>query len=330
MPRFVDFDRDNWPDLLIIADFTQSRLFWNNGDGTFLDGTVDANVSQGTSEMGSSLGDFDLDGDLDLFVTDIEGQSGNKLYRYDGNRVFTEVAGDLDVNNGGWGWGCAFIDYDNDGDPDITMTNGIEMLRPDDYSKLWRNDGVEPNGVHRGFTDVSTVSGILDHGISTGLLTFDYDRDGDVDIFIVGNQGNAPILYRNDGGNDNDYLRIETIGTFSNSQGIGAFITVTPDINEPNDVLVWEINTGSNYLGQDETTAHFGLGPAAGTVDLVNIKWPSGQIQEFTDIDPNTTLIATEPMPNCPIGDVDGDCKVTMTDMALMFANWLECGAVCD
>lgn len=75
--------------------------------------------------MGPSIGDFDLDGDLDLFVTDIEGQSGNRLYRYDGNRIFTDVAIELGVDDGGWGWGCAFIDYDNDGDPDITMTNGL-------------------------------------------------------------------------------------------------------------------------------------------------------------------------------------------------------------
>ena len=294
--RFIDFDRDDWPDLLIIADFTQSRIFWNNGDGTFYDGTFDAILSIGTSEMGSAVGDYDLDGDLDLFVTDMNTpETGNRLYSYEGDRFFIDVSEDLGVNRGGWDWGCAFMDYDNDGDPDIIVTNGIEETSPTDDTKLWRNEGVEADGTHRGFTDVSFSSGIIDDGISTGLMTFDYDRDGDVDVFIVGNRQTPPILYRNDGGNQNDYLRIRTIGTVSNSQGLGAYITVTPDVKHPGKNLIWEINSGTTFLGQDETIAHFGLGPDAKNVDLVHIKWPSGRIQEFRDIAPNTTLIATEP-----------------------------------
>ena len=294
--RFVDFDGDSWQDLLIVADFTQSRIFWNNGDGTFLDGTFDAILSIGTSEMGSAVGDFDFDGDLDLFVTDMNTpETGNRLYRYDGDRYFTDVAEDLGVNGGGWDWGCAFIDYDNDGDLDIIVTNGMEEISPFDSSKLWRNDGLEPGGSHRGFTDVSLDAGIVDDGISTGLLTFDYDRDGDVDVFLVGNRQNSPILYRNDGGNKNDYLRVKTIGTQSNSQGLGAFISVMPDVTEPNNVLIWEINAGTTVLGQDEIIAHFGLGPAAKTVDLVTIRWPSGQIQDIREISPSTTIVAREP-----------------------------------
>lgn len=294
--RFIDFDGDEWQDLLITADFTQSRIFWNNGDGTFYDGTFDAILSIGTSEMGNAVGDFDLDGDLDLFVTDMDTpETGNRLYSYEGDRFFIDVAEDLGVNRSGWDWGCAFMDYDNDGDPDIILTNGMEEISPSDTTKLWRNDGVEPNGVHRGFTDVSAASGIVDNGISTGLMVFDYDRDGDVDVFMVGNRQNPPILYRNDGGNENDYLRIQTIGTISNSQGLGAFITVTPDTTQPDNVLIWEVNAGTTILGQGETTAHLGLGPAAGSVDLVHIRWPSGQVQKFRDVSPNTTLIATEP-----------------------------------
>lgn len=130
---FSDLDRDGWADLAIAADFGTSRLFWNNGDGTFTDGTAAAGVGSDENGMGSALGDFDGDGWMDWFVTSIFdpddtcsgggcgwGATGNRLYRNEGRRRFarrhfsdrTEAKG---VRDGGWGWGATWLDYDNDG-----------------------------------------------------------------------------------------------------------------------------------------------------------------------------------------------------------------------
>jgi hypothetical protein len=149
---------------------------------------------------------------------------------------------------------------------------------------------------------------MIDTSQGRGLLTFDYDRDGDLDVFIV-NNFQAPILFRNDGGNDNNWLRIEATGTLSNRDGVGAFITVTPDLALPNKVLVHEITESSSFLSQSEPIAHFGLGAGADLVDLIRIEWPaSGIVQELRNVAPNQLLSVVEHHP-CDFnvdGQVDG------------------------
>jgi len=329
-PRFTDIDRDGHMDLVISGDHQTSRLFWNNGDGTFLDGTDAANVGTDTFGMGCAIGDYDGDGDMDWFVTSIfsdEGifplRDGNRLYRYDGNRVFTDVTDAAGVRDGQWGWAATLSDLDNDGDLDIAQTNGMNFLAPhfnpsshgayiNDPTRLWTNDGT---GV---FTEVATAMGITDTDSGKGLLVFDYDNDGDLDIFIT-NCGSTPILYRNDGGNTQNWLRIETQGTVSNRDGIGAFITVTPDSTMPGEIMVREIDGGSNFLSQNEMTAHFGLGFAA-TVDQIKVEWPSGIVQNFSNISANTTLSIVEPPCLGYLADVNGDGMVTPTD----FSAWID------
>ena len=265
-PQFSDIDRDGHTDIVFSADDRTSQLFWNNGDGTFTDGTLPAGVGTDKSGMGSALGDYDGDGDLDWFVTAIfdtpflGANPGNRLYRNNGNRTFTDVTTAAGVRNSGsgnelsWGWGAAFIDYDNDTDQDIAMTNGwIALGYGGDDTTLRRNNG---DGT---FTDVSVASGITDTGQGRGLLRLDYDVDGDLDILIA-NYGAAPILYRNDGGNDANWLRVKTEGTISNRDGIGAWIKVIPDNESPEQFQVWEVGSGDSYLTQSEMTAHFGMG----------------------------------------------------------------------
>jgi hypothetical protein len=159
-----------------------------------------------------------------------------------------------------------------------------------DPMRLWRNNG---NGT---FTEVSAAEGITDTRSGKGLLTFDYDRDGDLDVFVV-NNANGPILYRNNTANANAWLRVNTVGTLSNRDGIGARVTVTTDLNDAaNTTQVREIDGGSNFLGQNERAAHFGLGELNGTIDLVTVRWPSGTVQSFSDVPANTTLEARETM----------------------------------
>lgn len=331
-PMFSDLDRDGHTDILVVSDERTSQLFWNDGDGTFTDGTVPAGVGTDKSGMGSALGDYDRDGDLDWFITAIYdgfSSTGNRLYRNDGNRSFADVTTAAGVRSSGtgteksWGWGTTFLDYDNDADLDLMSTNGCYTSCGGsndylfDHTSLRRNNG---NGM---FADMSSISGIADTGQGRGLIHVDYDADGDLDV-VISNYSAAPIVYRNDGGNQNNWLRVETEGTISNRDGIGAFIKVTPDLDNPQSIQVWEIRSGDSYLSQSEMAAHFGLGDLAGTVGLVEINWPtSGILQRYVDVPVNSTLMARERL----LGDFNGDGTVDAADYTV----WRNCeGSVGD
>lgn len=302
--RLTDLDLDGWPDLVVAGDFGTSRLFWNNCDGTFTDGTDEARIGGDENGMGLAVGDYDGDGLSDLFFTSIFdgrdppvqnsgwGVSGNRLYRNLGDRVFEDTTDLAGVRDGGWGWGAAFFDFDNDGDLDLAMTNGFETDRQDtetpfhtDPTKLWRNDGGT-------FVDVSSAMGITDTGTGKGLLVFDYDKDGDLDLFIV-NSGGFPILYRNDIANDHHWLRVKPRGRYSNRDGIGALVTIMPGEGGPTQSR--EISGGSHYLTQSEKVAHFGLGDSAAPVQSVKVRWPSGIEQNFSDVAVDQVFEVIEP-----------------------------------
>ena len=318
-PIFADFNKDGHADLAIAGDFHTSRLYWNNGDETFTQspgGPVDldqplpeGHSGIGTDEngMGATVADFNGDGLLDWFVTSIydpddpcveEGiacawdDSGNRMYFNNGDGTFTDVTDNAGVRDGGWGWGTTNIDYDNDGDQDLVMTNGFLREVPDevlpfhtDQVKLWNNDGT---GV---FTEVATEEGLTDTGSGKGLLTLDFDNDGDLDIFIVNNNGH-PVLYRNDSDATNAYVRLDLEGEISNRDGIGAYITLIAD--EGDDAQTIYLDGGSNYLSHNERIAHFGLGDRTDPIHTLTIQWPSGQSQTLHDVPINATHLVSE------------------------------------
>ena len=313
-PRFTDFDRDGHADILVASDSKSTRLFWNNGDGTFTDGTPAIVDNLGFSDMGLAVGDVDGNGLLDWMTTDIyaptDSTTGNRLFRNFGNRVFLESSTFSGVRDAGWGWGTEMLDYDNDQDLDVVATNGFYFspAQQTDQVRLWANNGV--GGMLTAFTNVATQAGMTDTSQGRGLLTFDYDRDGDLDVFIV-NNFSAPVLYRNDGGNSSNWLEIDAVGTMSNADGVGAFITVTPDLALPDKTMVREISGSSSYLSQSESIAHFGLGASADPIDLITIQWPaSGIVQEFRNVAPNQLLTIVERHP-C---DFNGNGQIDAAD----------------
>jgi hypothetical protein len=322
---FADFDGDGWPDLAVAADWGTSRLFWNDRDGTFSDATVAAGVGTDDNGMGSAIGDWDGDGDFDWFVTAIHdpldtlaasgwnaGIEGNRLYRNEGGRRFVDATDVAGVRDGDWGWAALFFDYDNDADLDLAMTNGqifpaipFEDAFNADPTRLWRNDG---SGV---MEEISAIAGLADTQPGKGLLHFDYDRDGDLDLFLAVN-GAAPILYRNDGGNQNDWLRVRVSGAAGfNADAIGALVRVEAVAGGP--VQVRQIGGTSHFLGQSERVAHFGLGDQTGAIHRVTVSWPGLGAAVYESVPANQTFVASAPQ----IFDTDGDGLLDPDETAL-------------
>ncbi len=297
-PMVSDLDGDGWPDLPIVADFFHSRLFFNNANLTFSDTTAISRVSIEENGMGSAIGDVNGDGRLDYFVTsihfpEVEGYRGNQLYINQGGRLFDSITepGDSAANVavGGWGWGTDLFDYDNDGDLDVVMTGGADVpelvFGSGDENmgpmRMWENRG---DGT---FVEISDDVGVNRKANGAGLVTFDYDNDGDLDIFVI-NQFSTPQLLRNDTANSNNWLRLRLEGILSNRDAFGAQVKV--EITEGGTTLISEYNPTNTYLAQKEPVVHFGLGAGVETVHRVTVSWPGGGKKELTNVATNQVL----------------------------------------
>jgi len=248
--------------------------------------------------MGSAVGDYDDDGDMDWFVSSIFGEisplvplaTGNRLYQNDGSGRFTDVSESAGVREGFWGWGSCFADFDNDGWLDLFHVNGWRLAFRTfwaDPSRLFMSNG---DGT---FTEASSANGLMDDGQGRGVVCFDADRDGDIDIF-VSNHGAAPRFYMNELVQGN-YLGVVLRGPSPNTQGIGALITITTEFGRPK---VREIRAGSNFVSQNPAEAHFGLGSAT-SVD-VSVRWPDGMTSQVSNVPANQLLVLCYPGLECP------------------------------
>lgn len=319
-PRFVDMDGDRWPELLVAADFGTSRYFRNNRDGTFTDVTARSGTGVDDNGMGQTVGDLDNDGDLDWYVTSIWATgwnpetpgTGNMLYWNGGDHSFVEGATPAGVYDGGWGWGTDSVDLDHDGWLDLVATNGWQAY-PDfmaDPTRVWLNTGSSA------FVDVANDCGLVHTTVGRGLLTFDFDLDGDRDVLIFAYK-EKPTLFRNDlilsPATRWLTIALDTTGARRNApNGVGAMVRVLT----PNGAYLRFIDAGMNYQSQSEMTAHVGVG-AAESAD-VRVEWPDGTASLVRDVPTNqrVTIASGER------SDLDGDGTVGARDLAILLGVW--------
>ena len=301
-----DYDNDGDADLHIANDMEADRLYQNNGNGTFTETAALAGVGYDEngmpgSGMGSAFGDYDNDGYLDLVVSNASALPV-LLYHNERHQFFNDVSyvsGVGAVTLPYFKWAVEFFDYNNDGYLDVFVANGhlqenIGLFSDATYAQadlLFENNGrthLQAEAAETGktplrarFTDVSSAVGLtqLPPKVGRAAAFGDYDNDGDIDIFLNNSNQQATLL-RNEGGNRNHWIMVQAIGS-----SIGARITVKAgDLS-----LIREGRSGASYLSQSEGRVHFGLG-AHRQVDLIEIRWPSGRVEQLFNVKANQIL----------------------------------------
>lgn len=317
-PTFADIDNDGWPDLLVAADFGTSRILRNDGTGGFVDIT-DRDVVTDENGMGSAIGDFDNDGDLDWFVSSIRdpkdvrtenwGVTGNRLYRGRGDGTFEDVTESAGVRDGFWGWASSWADLNDDGFLDLVHVNGYGRYPDYEPSRLFLHDPTRvflANGDGT-FSERASEMGIIDDGMGRGLVVADFDRDGDLDLLIA-NNGEAPRLFRNEREAPLRHLGVRLRARGANTEAVGARVYLTAQ----GVTQMREIRIGGNYVSQNPAEAHFGLGDAT-LAERLEIRWPSGARTVRTDVLPTALLELEEPL--VCAGDCNGDGEVTVDEI---------------
>jgi hypothetical protein len=281
-----DFNDDGWPDIYVACDSTASILYRNNRDGTFTDIAVTAGAAfnedgREQAGMGSTIGDYNGDGRLDIFKTNFSDDTST-LYRNNGDGTFDDVTSTagLGLYTKYLGWGTMFLDFDNDGWPDLLLVNG--HVYPEVDTQHLGSDYEEPRILYHNlgngtFADISATAGpgITAHASSRGLAVGDLWNDGKVSA-VVSNMNAPPSLLVNQVHSANHWIAVRTVGTKSNRDGIGARISVKVGPR----TLVDEVRSGSSYNSNSDRRVHFGLG-AAKKVDSLQIRWPSGLVECF-------------------------------------------------
>jgi enediyne biosynthesis protein E4 len=257
-----------------VSGGSTSVLYKNNGDGSFTDITAASGIITTLYSWAADWGDFDNDGDMDLYLVNSNGV--NQLFKNNGNLTFTETAASYGVADPTQGFSCGWFDYDNDGDLDLYVANASTGI-----DKLYRNDGTA-------FTDVASAAGTNDNRHSSNITLGDFNNDGFVDIYLV-NNGSENRLYKSNAGNSNKWVIIKLRGVTSNRSAIGTKVYVkSGGIRQ-----LREVQGGSGGKGQNSLPVEFGIGSAS-TIDSMIVRWPSGTVQSFTNVNPNTIYSLTE------------------------------------
>ena len=309
-----DYDNDGWQDIFITNDQMPNFLFHNNRDGTFREIGYSAGVAVGIdgqfeAGMGTDAADTTGSGRSDLIVTHLDQQLA-RFYQNVGEGYFEDATFRSKISYATFhlsGFGTRFMDYDNHGARDLFMANGHVLDNIQRYHAettyaepklMFRNVG---HGIFENVSDQLGADFLLPR-VSRGAAIGDFDNDGDLDI-IISNNGQAPQLLRNDGGNANHWFQLLLIGTRSNRDAVGARVKVTAgDL-----VLYDEKKGGMSYQSAQDPRLHFGLGQHT-TVEEVEIKWPSGELTKLTNIKSDQILAIEEgkglvyrPFPRVPV-----------------------------
>ena len=297
-----DYDNDGWPDLFVANDSTPNYLYHNNRAGTFAEVGFEQGVSYSESggeqgSMGVTWGDFDLDGKLDLFITNFENEP-NALYRNLGREGFVDVtlAARIGLPSRPYvGWGTAFVDFDNDGWPDLLVANGhvypqLELAQGQNNSGyrqhflLFRNLG---DGT---FAEMSKDAGLRDLPLASrrGAAFGDLNNDGLVDAVVV-NVGERPTVLLNTSDTQNQSVTLKLVQTRANREAVGARVT----LRTARHTYVQEVQAGASYLSQNDLRLHFGLGQGE-KIESAEVRWSSGETEAIKGMTPDHILTITQ------------------------------------
>lgn len=297
-----DFNRDGWIDIFVANDTQPNKLYQNKGNGTFGEVATTAGVAfseegKARAGMGVDFADYDGSGYPSLIVGNFSNEMLGVYHNEGKSGLFIDEAPASTLGQATLltlTFGLFFFDYDLDGRSDIFLANGhvaddINKVQPKiTYAmapKLFRNDGKKK------FTEVTKKSGkpFQRPIVARGTAYADYDNDGDLDILVTTNGGPAYLL-RNDGGNQNRFLRIKTVGLASNPNGIGAKVSVIM----PDGSRLWQqVHSGSSYCSQSELPLTFGLG-RNDKADRIEIEWPSGKVEKLANLAANQIYVIKE------------------------------------
>ena len=313
----ADYDNDGDEDLYVAADFGTDRLFRNEGDGAFTDVTEQATGIDTKKGMNVDWADYDNDGFLDVYVTNITDdymREGNFLWRNNGDGTFLDVSRETSTHETGWGWGAKFFDYDNDGLQDLYVVNGwvsageenyvldiFEMILQPDFdmadARSWPPMGNKSlSGYQRqsafpqrrrrvqGCGEASRLDSKQD---GRGIGIADLDSDGRMDV-IVANAGATPLLFRNHVPQVHHWVQFRLRGTRSSKSAVGARVT----IKAGDETQIRFVDGGNSFAGQSSARLHFGLGSAK-QLESVAVRWPGGTTERFplTQVDRTHTLV---------------------------------------
>ncbi|MCK0153198.1 FG-GAP-like repeat-containing protein [Alcanivorax sp. S6407] len=320
-PQFADINADGELDLLLASDFGTSVVMEGQGNGTFANIT-DRDIITDENGMGSALGDYDNDGDLDWFVTSIFdpdgeaeanwGVTGNRLYRnnsVDGELLLENVTETAGVADGNWGWGACFADFNNDGFLDIFHVNGFGHIPAsasdtetgqsmiENYQTVAQEyfDSLPRLFINQGdgsFSEQAVQWNLLLPSDGRGITCMDYDRDGDMDVALLDHSKGLQFFSNQIGnGSGKRFLSVRLVGQAPNTEAIGARVQVSADVGGSfgEQTQMRMANANTNFNGQNPPDLHFGMG-SANSADLT-VTWPNGVSWQCNGVNTNRFMI---------------------------------------
>ncbi|RKE98232.1 FG-GAP-like repeat-containing protein [Ichthyenterobacterium magnum] len=280
----IDVNNDGWLDLYLANDFGRNNLYINQNGNSFIEQSESFGLDDSRTGMGLSIGDYNNNGSFDIYLSNI---NANALYTDNGNNFFNNVASQMNVESGEWAWSPRFADFDLDGDEDLFVLNGYDnFYNHNIYFENLLNEG------QNGFSNISTEINIDEFSYSLSNEAFDYDNDGDLEIFITNKEGSA-FFYDNKtidlSQPDNlHWFKIALQGTLSNRDAIGTTVSITT-----NNGTYHRYYHGASLFSQSLQPIHFGVGADDEILEL-KITWPLGLVETYTNLNVDETILAIE------------------------------------